>query len=431
MLMRAAQARGHPASYYAATVNDATRHPPLAGDCEADVCIIGGGYSGLSAALHLAEAGYRVRLVEANRIGWGASGRNGGQLGSGQRKDQQALEAMVGAEHARRLWELAEAAKALVRDRISRHAIACDLKPGVMTVAHKPSLTAALHAQAEHLARGYGYDQLTPLSPAEVRERLGSRRYFGGVVDMGAGHLHALNYALGLARAAVAAGAVLHEDTCATGFTGGDRPSVATGGGTVRSRFVVVACNAYLGRLSPRLAGAIMPINNYIVATAPLGDEGARALIRDDVAVADTKFVINYFRLSADRRLLFGGGETYRRRFPADIKGFVRPHLVKVFPQLAAVTLDYGWGGTLAITLNRLPSFGRMEGSVFYAQGYSGHGIALASLAGQLIAEAAAGSIERFDVLATVPQPRFPGGALLRWPGLVAGMLWYSLRDRL
>jgi gamma-glutamylputrescine oxidase len=430
-LRRRRRAEEHPSSYYAATANDTTRHPPLDGDCEADACVIGGGYTGLSAALHLAEAGFSVRLLEANRIGWGASGRNGGQLCTGQRKDQQTLEAMVGPEHARRLWELAEAAKALVRDLVRRHAIACDLKPGMMTVAHKPGLTAELHAGAEYLARTYGYDQLTPLSVAEVRERLGSRRYYGGVLDQGAGHLHPLNYALGLARGARAAGAVLHEETEARAIAGGARPQVATSRGTVRCRFVVVACNGYLGRLAPRLAGAIMPINNYIVATAPLGEDVARSLIRDDVAVADTKFVISYFRLSADRRLLFGGGETYRRSFPADIMAFVRPHLLRVFPQLAAIPLDYGWGGTLAITLNRMPNFGRTDGNVFHALGYSGHGIAIATLAGQLIAEAAAGTMQRFDVLATVPQPRFPGGVLLRWPALVAGMLWYSLRDRL
>lgn len=422
---------GHAPSWYAATANDGTRHPVLSGDCEADVCVIGGGYTGLSAALHLAEAGFSVRLLESRRIGWGASGRNGGQLGSGQRKDQEDLEALLGLDHARALWELAEAAKAAVRDRVTRHGIDCDLRPGVMTVAHKPALTADLHGYADHLAKAYDYHQCERLSADEVRARLGSTRYHGGIVDIGAGHLHPLNYALGLARAAVAAGAVLHEDSPAMGVSGGARPQVTTASGVVRCRFVVVACNGYLERLVPRLMGAIMPINNFIAATAPLGDDGARALIRDDVAVTDTKFVVNYFRLSADGRLLFGGGETYSRRFPADIKAFVRRHMLDVFPQLADTPIDYGWGGTLAVTMNRMPSFGRIDGNLFYAQGFSGHGVALTTLAGALIAEAAAGTMTRFDVLASVPQPRFPGGALLRWPALVAGMLWYSLRDRL
>lgn len=421
----------HAPSWYAATTNDDTRYPALAGDCEADVCVIGGGYTGLSAALHLAEAGFSVRLLESRRIGWGASGRNGGQLGSGQRKDQEDLEALVGPEHARALWNLAEAAKAAVRDRVIRHGIDCDLRPGVMTVAHKPAMTADLHNYADHLAKAYGYQQCETLGADEVQARLGSTRYHGGIVDMGAGHLHPLNYALGLARAAVAAGAVLHEGTPASGVSGGARPQVSTAAGNVRCRFVVVACNGYLERIVPRLMGAIMPINNFIAATVPLGEEGARALIRDDVAVTDTKFVVNYFRLSADRRLLFGGGETYSRRFPADIRAFVRRHMLNVFPQLADTPLDYGWGGTLAVTMNRMPSFGRIDGNLFYAQGFSGHGVALTTLAGALIAEAAAGTMDRFDVLASVPQPRFPGGALLRWPALVAGMLWYSLRDRL
>lgn len=421
----------HPHSYYAATANSDRRWPALQGDCSVDACVIGGGYTGLSAALHLAEAGFSVRLLEANRIGWGASGRNGGQLGSGQRKDQEELEALVGREHACSLWTLAEEAKAAVRDRIARHRIACDLKPGVMTVAHKPALSDDLKAHVDHLARNYGYEQAIALSAEQVRERLGSTRYHGGMLDMGAGHLHPLNYALGLAQAAVDAGVILHEATPATLLNGGSEPAVHTATGVVRCRFVVVACNAYLGRLEPRLMGAIMPINNFVVATAPLDEAAARALIRDDVAAADTKFVVNYFRLSADRRLLFGGGETYSRRFPRDIPAFVRPHLLKVFPQLADTRLDYGWGGAVAVTMNRMPSFGRMDGNVFYAQGFSGHGVALTTLAGALIAEAAAGTMERFDVLATVPQPRFPGGALLRWPALVAGMLWYSLRDRL
>ena len=421
----------HPQSYYAATATDHPSYPPLDGGCTVDACVIGGGYTGLSAALHLAEAGFSVRLLEGRRVGWGASGRNGGQLGSGQRKDQLELETLVGRRHARALWALAEAAKAAVRDRIARHRIACDLKPGVMTVAHRPRLTRSLHDYADHLAEHYAYDQCVKLDAQDVGSRLGSGRYHGGVVDMGASHLHPLNYALGLARAATEAGAILHEKTMATGVTSGQRPTVSTASGPISCRFVVIACNGYLGRLEPRLTGTIMPINNYLVATAPLGERDARALIRDDVAVTDTKFVVNYFRLSADRRLIFGGGETYSRRFPTDIKAFVRPHMLKVFPQLSDTPLDYGWGGTLAVTPNRMPSFARYDRNLFFAQGFSGHGVALTTLAGALIAEAAAGKVTRYNLLATVPQPRFPGGALLRWPTLALGMLWYSLRDRL
>ena len=255
--------------------------------------------------------------------------------------------------------------------------------------------------------------------------------YHGGLLDRSAAHLHPLNYALGLANAAEAAGAELYETSRVTKIDHGSNPRVHTAEGTVTARYLVLACNGYLGALEPRIAGRIMPINNFVLATEPLGDAGARALIRDDVSVADTKFVIDYYRLSADQRLLFGGGETYSASFPKDIKAFVRKYMLRVYPQLEETRIDYAWGGTLAITMNRMPAFGRVGGNCFYAQGYSGHGLALTSLAGKVIAEAVAGTAERFDVFARVPVPNFPGGTLLRWPGLVAGMLYYSLRDKL
>jgi gamma-glutamylputrescine oxidase len=425
----------HVRSYYAATANDLRERPGLDGEIRADVCVIGGGFTGLSAALHLAEHGYQVVLLEAERLGWGASGRNGGQMNSGQRVGQQTLEALVGLEEARRLWDLAEEAKATVRERIARHAIQCDLKPGNLHCAYKPGEAEGLARSADHLRDVYGYDQDRAVSKAEMAEMLGTARYHGGRLDQGAGHLHPLNYALGLARAAEAAGARLHEASRATriesGSGAGGKTVVRTAAGQVTADYVVLGCNGYLERLEPRIAGRIMPINNYVLATAPLGEAGARALIRDDVCVTDTKFVVDYYRLSADKRLLFGGGETYSRRFPADMKGFVRRYMLRVFPQLADTPIDYAWGGTLAITMNRLPAFGRLAPNTFYAQGYSGQGVALASLAGKLIAEAVAGTAERFDVMARLPQRDFPGGTLLRWPGLVAGMLYYSLRDKL
>jgi gamma-glutamylputrescine oxidase len=427
----AASPAAHPDSYYAATAKGLKARPLLAGEVACDVCVIGGGFTGLSAALHLAERNYQVVLLEGQRIGWGASGRNGGQLGSGQRKEPAALVKLVGESDARLLWELAEEAKATVKARIDRHAIDCDLKPGLMSVACKPGDVGDLETYADFVARHYGYSHLQLLNRGEVAERLGSAIYHGGLLDSDAGHLHPLNYALGLARAAEAAGAGLFEGSPTLTIEAAERPLVRTPGGSVRARYLVLACNGYLGGLEPRIAGKIMPINNFMLASEPLGEADARALIRDDVAVADTKFVVDYYRLSADRRLLFGGGETYRRRFPADIKGFVRKYMLRVFPQLAETRIDYAWGGALAITLNRLPAFGRLAPSTFYAQGYSGHGVALTSLAGKLIAEAVVGTAERFDVFARIPTPSFPGGTLLRWPGLVAGMLYYSLRDRL
>ena len=421
----------HPDSYYLATAVGLEEHPRLSESLDCDACVIGGGYTGLSAALHLAERGFDAVLLEAERVGWGASGRNGGQLGSGQRQWQDTLETMLGETAARQLWDLAEEAKATVKGRIARHSIACDLKPGVLHAAYKQRDVAELHGNAEHLARRYGYDESVILSRGEVAERLGTGIYHGGVLDWGAGHLHPLNYALGQARAAREAGVRIFEDSRVTGYQAGKPTLLRTAAGQVRARAVVVACNGYLETLEPRIAGTIMPINNYVLATEPLGEEGARALIRDDVAVSDSKFVVDYYRLSADRRLLFGGGETYSRRFPADIKSFVRRTMLRVYPQLAETRVDYAWGGTLAITMNRLPAFGRLEPEIYYAQGFSGHGVALTSLAGKLIAEAIAGTAERFDVFARIPSPKFPGGTLLRWPGLVAGMLYYSLRDKL
>jgi gamma-glutamylputrescine oxidase len=438
--MRAHSAGGmsHPAhtgSYYAATAVGDQPRAVLRGEATCDVCVVGGGFTGLSSALHLAERGYDVVLLEAERLGWGASGRNGGQMNSGQRKDQLSLERRFGPGLARQLWDLAEEAKATVRERVGRHAIACDLKPGNLVVAYKASDAGGLARYSDHLRDRYGYEETRAVSREELGGMLGSDIYHGGYLDLGAGHLHPLNYALGLARAAEEAGARLHEASRVTGIDHAARPDgrthVSTAEGRVSARYLVLACNGYLDRLDGRIAARIMPINNYVAATEPLGEEGGQALIRDDVCVTDTKFVVDYYRLSADRRLLFGGGETYSRRFPADLAGFVRRYMLRVYPQLSETRIDYAWGGTLAITMNRMPSFGRLGANGFYAQGFSGHGVALTSLAGKLIAEAVAGTAERFDVIAGLPQRDFPGGTLLRWPGLVAGMLYYSLRDRL
>ncbi|HEY2891542.1 MAG TPA: FAD-binding oxidoreductase [Dongiaceae bacterium] len=415
-------------SYYAATANPAPARPALAGEISADACVIGGGYTGLSAALHLAERGYKTVLLEAEQVGWGASGRNGGQVNTGLRKGPSALVAMFGREDAKRLFQLAEEAKALVRERVARHAIACDLKPGSLYVAYKRSDPDWMAKEVETLHEDFGYGAARLLSRTELEQRLASRRYFGAIADTGAAHLHPLNYALGLAAAGQAAGVAIHEKSAALSLAPGE---VRTAGGRVMARHILLACNAYLGGLEPRIAGKIMPISNYIIATESLGDSEARMLIRDDYAVCDTKFVVDYYRLSADRRLLFGGGETYSAREPADIAGFVRPYMLRVFPQLANKRIDHGWGGRLAITMNRLPHLGRLPGDIYFAQGYSGQGVALSSLAGKLMTEAIAGTAERFDLFARIPHCTFPGGTLLRHPAMVLGMLWYALRDRL
>ncbi|RDE19142.1 FAD-binding oxidoreductase [Motiliproteus coralliicola] len=422
---------GYETSYYTASANPATAYPMLNEAVDADICVIGAGFTGLSAALHLAERGYKVVVLEAQRVGWGASGRNGGQVGVGQRQGQQELEKMLGNEHARALWDLAEESVALVKQLIEDHQIQCDLKPGILHTAHKPGYVAEMREEVEHLQRHYNYDAVEFVEQDELRQMLDTDYYYGGQRFHNAAHLHPLNYALGLADAATKAGATIYEHSAVLETDEDGSTLLKTAKGSVRAKQVVLACNGYLEKLEPRVAGKIMPINNFIIATEPLDESLARKLIRDDVAVADSKFVINYYRLSADNRLLFGGGENYRRSFPSDIKGFVRRYMLDVYPQLEDVNIDYDWGGTLAVTMNRMPHFGRVGDNTYVAQGYSGHGVAMATLGGKLLAEALSGTLERFDQFAKVPTPTFPGGTLLRWPGMVAGMLYYSIRDRL
>lgn len=421
----------YPNSYYVATAPLLPEFPALEGDVSCDVCVIGAGYTGLSAALHLARGGYDTVLLEAQRVGWGASGRNGGQLGSGQRVGQFTLEKLVGTDHARRLWDVAEDAKALVKSLIADNGIDAEFKPGILEVDHKRRYAGETAAHVEHLRKTYGYERIRFVEQNEVQAMLGTEGYYSGALDTGAGHLHPLKLALGLVRAAIDAGVTIHERSEVTAIDQGDPATVRTAGGGVRARFVVVACNGYLGDLERRIAERVMPINSYILATEPLGEARARDIIRDDVAVADSCFVVNYFRLSADKRLLFGGRESYGYRFPADIGAAVRRRMLTIYPQLAHARIDYAWGGTLGITMNRMPHLARLAPNVLSASGFSGHGVAMATMAGAICAEAIAGTAERFDVLERVPTPRFPGGTALRRPLLVLAMLWFALRDRL
>ncbi len=420
----------YPASWYAATANSMARFPAFEGEARADVCIVGGGYTGLSAALHLAEAGMEVVLLEAHRVGFGASGRNGGQLGSAQRMDQEDLERLVGMDDAAKLWDLAEDAKTLVKSLIAKHQIDCDLKPGIAGLGLSLSEQKELHAHAAHLADRYGYDQIELLDADTGYAICPSPAYKGGYLDMGAAHLHPLNYALGLAGAAQSAGARIFEGTEVVAVDEADPAFVRTERGSVRAKHVVLACNGYLGALNRKVAARVMPINNFIAATEPLGNETARVLTRD-IAVADTKFVVNYFRLSADGRLLFGGGESYGYRFPSDIAATVRKPMTEIFPHLKDVKIDYAWGGTLAITMRRMPYLSRVAPNILSASGYSGHGVGTATHAGQLMALAIQGQAGGFDTMARVPALPFPGGPALRSPLLVLAMTWYAMRDRL
>ncbi len=423
------QAGAYPPSYYAATATPFAPLPALQGEVSADVCIVGGGYTGLSAALHLAERGYSVVLLEAHRLGFGASGRNGGQVGSGQRQDQDWLEAAAGKSAAHLMWDMAEEAKALVKSLIRSHDMPVTFHPGIATACwHQADLRSTFQS-AEKLERDYGYDQIKVLDQQAISGLIGSKVFTGGVLDQGAGHIHPLNFALGLAKAAQSAGAQLFERSEVLEIMQGPKPLVRTAQGQVRADQVILACNGYLGELDAKVAARVMPINNFIVATEPLG-AAAATILADHIAVADTKFVVNYWRLSEDNRLLFGGGETYGYRFP-DILKVVRKPMLAIYPQLAQAKIDYAWGGTLAITTNRMPCFTRPAPNILSASGYSGHGVAMATMAGKVLAASVAGQSAQFDLLATLPQRGFPGGAALRWPLLVLAMTWYGLRDRL
>lgn len=418
-------------SWYAASAADHESHPVLSGEIRCDVCVIGGGYTGLTAALELAERGYDVVLLEAQRCGWGASGRNGGQIITGYNKPMSTIARWVGADDARRLWDFGEEAKTQLAERVERHAIACDLAWGFAYAALKPRHMDDVAAMVAEARDGYGYGPMRVLDRAGLRAHIASDLYVGGLLDEGSGHLHPLNYALGLARAASAAGVRIFENSRVTALDSGAEPWARTERGCVRARHMVVAGNAYLGGLVPGIVPTIMPVATYMIATDPLGAARAAALLPTNIAVSDLNFSLNYFRRSADHRLLFGGGVSYSGIDAPGLKRAMRAKMLRVFPELADVGIPYFWGGQVAITMNRMPQVGRVSPTTLFAHGYSGHGVALAGMAGRVMAEAIRGTAERFDVFARIPHRAFPGGRRLRTPALVLAMLWYRLRDLL
>ncbi len=420
---------GMAGSYYAATANPIESFPPLTGEAGADLVVVGAGCTGLSAALHAAERGLKVVVLEGGKVGWGASGRNGGQMIPGLRKGAVDLVKAYGAERAKAVLDLAFEARKLVLDLIERHAIACDLKTtGHLLGAVKVSDVRWMEAEVDCLAETIGYRGAEVISASEARNEVDTP-YHGALVDHGGGHMHPLNYTLGLAKAAVAAGVTIFEQSAAMRIAkvaGG--VTVSTANGAVRARHAILAGDALLEGMAPSVNNRIMPVANYILATDPLAE--ARTLIPNDVAVSDSRFVVNYYRLTADGRLLFGGGERYTRDPPADIAAFVRPHMEAVFPALRGARIAHAWGGLVSITMTRLPHVGR-DGEVLFAHGYSGMGVILSTLAGKLLVEELAGESERFKLFAGLAPPAFPGGVALRAPLHVLGMIWYALRDRL
>lgn len=422
-------------NYYYASTPATAPFAPLQGEVRADVCIVGGGISGLSSALHLRERGYQVVLLEAQHLGFGGSGRSGGQSIFGYACEMSTLEKAVGASDARRMWDVACEGLDLQRELIARHHIDCDYVAGHMIVGLKKRHDDALRAEVDHLAKSYGYTSLRFMDRDETRGLLATDRYTSALHDSNGGHLHSYKYTRGLGAAAAAAGVAIHEDSWVTHLEVAQSASadhvVKTAHGVVRARHLLVAGGALLGRLVPELARKLIDIGTYIVVTEPLGAERARALIRNNAAVADMNWILDYFRLTSDHRLLFGGRVSYSGLDPLDSSRVLHQRIAKVFPQLADIRIDYSWGGYLDITTNRAPHFGRLAPNAYFIQGLSGHGMVIAGIAGKLASEAIAGSAERFDMYARIKHANFPGGPLLRRPALVLAMLWFRLLDLL
>jgi gamma-glutamylputrescine oxidase len=417
-------------SYYLASAGDYQPKPALQGDISADICIIGGGFSGLSAAVACAEAGLDVVLLEAEQIGFGASGRNGGQMIPGFSMDGNDLVKLVGDDIGQQLYRCAISARDRVHARIERHGIDCDLRHGHIHLAAKKRDFAYLDEEAGFSEKMLGAGAAVVVQPADIGQYVNVSGYHGGIFIPKGGHLHPLKYARGLARAAESAGARIYEHSRAVSVTDGRQTTVRTSTGSVTAPLAFLACDAYLADLAPSAGRFAMPVLSHVIATEPLDADRARALIPSNAAVSDSLFVINYFRLSADNRLLFAGGEKYTPKPLRDIAGFVRPYMLKLFPQLADVRIDYAWGGAVGITINRLPHIGR-NGNVLFAHGYSGQGVLLTTLVGEMVAELATGDSRNFDLFGKIPHRAFPGGKLLRSPIYVTAMLYSAMMDRL
>ncbi|MCK7551338.1 NAD(P)/FAD-dependent oxidoreductase [Marinobacter goseongensis] len=417
-------------SYYAASANRAPIRPALQGSIEADVCVVGAGYTGLSTALFLAEAGFRVVVLEAVTVGWGASGRNGGQIVNSFSRDLDTIERQSAPDHLRLLAEMAFEGSRIIRQRVKDYGIRCDLKEGGIFAALNSRQLGHLESQ-QALWRRFGYDKLELLDRKAIRDRIGTDRYEGGAIDHTGGHIHPLNLALGEAAALESRGGVIHEHSEVIRIIPGEPARVKTRDGEVRAQFVVLAGNAYLGGLVPELGAKSMPCGSQIIATAPLDDDLANRLLPADNCVEDCNYLLDYYRLSGDRRLIYGGGVVYGARDPANVERLVRPNMLKTFPELGRVKIDYAWTGNFLLTLSRLPQMGRLNDNVFYSQGCSGHGVTFTHVAGKTLALAIQGQAERFDAFASLPHYPFPGGRALRVPFTAIGAWYYALRDRL
>ncbi len=422
-------------SYYEASVQRAPPRPPLAEPVQADVVVVGAGFAGLNAAIELADRGLSVVLLDAERVGFGASGRNGGQAIVGFASGQEPFEQQLGRADARRVWDMSLEAIAIIRERIARFGIACDWVPGYLYVADSARKARQLLDDLDVQARDYGLS-CDVATGADVSRLIASERYHAAAYENTSGHLHPLKYALGLAQAAESLGVRLFEGSPALSMaTTASGLTVQTPHGQVQARFAVLAGNCMLSAISPQLArplhSRIMPVGTYIIGTAAIDPAHCQRLIPSNAAVCDNNFVLDYFRFSADHRLLFGGRVSYTTMTPPRLQAVMRERMVRIFPALKDVPVDYVWGGFVDISMNRAPDFGRLSSKVYYLQGFSGHGVAATGLAGRLVAEAIAGQASRFDLFARIRHTPFPGGAMLRTPALALGMLWYRFKDAL
>jgi glycine/D-amino acid oxidase-like deaminating enzyme len=419
----------HTGSYYAATADTITDFASLAGEQNADVCVIGAGFTGISTALHLAERGYNVHIVEANKVGWGASGRNGGQLIGGISGEKH-IAKTLGRDQEELFGELRWAGHEIIRDRVRKYDIQCDLKYGYLDVAIKSKHLRDIEADYRRLEKAAFPHEFRILSGDETAEMIGTDAYIGALLNMANGHLHPLNLCIGEANATVSLGATIHEQSRVLKIEHGERPKVVTQNGSVTADFVVIAGNAYHA-LERKLRGRMFPVNSYIIATEPLSEALVAEINPRDLAVCDPNFVLEYYRLSADKRMLFGGRLNYLGDDPQYIMKKHRRKMARLYPQLADIGIDYAWGGTIGVPVNRVPQFGRISNNVFYCQGYSGHGVNVTHLAGQILADAIAGTFERFDLFAGIKPFIVPGAHTFRKPLVTLGVLYYQIRDRL
>lgn len=422
-LKKTVETREHAQSYYAASANWQTDYPQLESDLSVDVVIVGGGYSGVSTAVELCERGYKVALVEANRISWGASGRNGGQLIGGLGHKPEAFRNTIGSEGVNELYKMGNEGVDIVRDRIEKYAIQCDLKWGYCEAALRPRHMRSYQRWAKE------DEDIQLLDKFQVRDYVNSEIYLGGYYKSNWGHLHPLNLCIGEAKVAETLGAQLFEQSRVTQITYGDNPAVKTEKGSIKANYIVVCGNAYLQNLIPYLDARVLPSTSCIVATEPLNEEQLDQSLRKDVAVCDSRTALDYYRLSADKRMLFGGLSNYTGLEPGNISKIIQAKMIKVFPALKNVKIDYEWSGQIAISLRRIPQLGKIEGNIFYLGGYSGHGVAPTHIMGRVLAEAIDGNPERFNIMSKIYHWRWPGGKLLRRPAMAAGMMFYKLAD--